>query len=52
MESGYLKVVLEEEAHERLAFFTPDGKRRRKVMTVGDLNAAPKFVAMMMKLQM
>ena len=51
MESGYWKVVEEEEARERLALFYPDGKRLRKVMPMGDLNADPSFVAMMMKLQ-
>ena len=50
--SGYCQVVEEEEAHEILAFFALDGKQRWKVMHMGSLNADPKFVAMMMKLQM
>ena len=52
MYSGYWKVVAEEEARKRMAFFIPDGKRRWKVMHMGDLNSAPTSVAMMMKLQM
>ena len=52
MDSGYWQVVAEEEARERLKLFTPDGKRRWKVITIGELNAAPTFVAMIMKLQM
>ena len=52
MDIGYFQVVSEEEAHERLAFFTPDRKRQWKVMPMGDLNVAPKFVATMMKLYM
>ena len=35
-----------------MAFSTPDIKRRWKVMPMGDLNAAPTFVEMTMKLQM
>ena len=38
MDSGYLQVVEEEEAHERLELFTPDGKWWWKVMHMGDLN--------------
>ena len=52
MDSGYWKVVAEEDVRERLELFNPDGKRQWKVMPMGDLNAAPKFVAMMMKLKM
>ena len=52
MDNGYCQVVAEEEACERLAFFTPDGKRRWKVMPMGDLNADTTFLAMMTKLQM
>ena len=52
MESGYWQVVAEEEAHERLKFFTPEGNRRWKVMPMGDLNGSPTFVAMTMKLHM
>ena len=35
-----------------MELFTPDRKRRWKVMPVGDLNVAPTFLAMTMKLQM
>ena len=42
----------EEEVRGRLALFTPDGNRQWKVMPMGDLNAAPTFVVMMMKVQM
>ena len=52
MDSGYWKEVAEEEARKRLAFFTPDRKWRCKVMPMGDLNAAPIFVAIMMTLHM
>ena len=52
MDSGYWQVVSEEESRERLAFFTPDGKRRWKVMPMWSLNAAPIFVAMMINLKM
>ena len=41
MESGYRQVVAEEEARERLAFFTLDRKRRLKVMHMGDINTDP-----------
>ena len=52
MYSGYWKVVVEEEAHERLPLFTLGGKRRREVMPMGVLNVGPKFVSIPMKLQM
>ena len=51
MDSGYWQVVAEEEARKRLALFSLDGKLRRKLMPMGDLNSAPTFVAMMMKLK-
>ena len=51
MDSSYCQLVAEEEARKILEFFTPDGKRRCKVMSMGDLNAAPTFVAMVIKLQ-
>ena len=47
-----MQVVVEEEARERLAFFTPNGKIRWKSMPMGALNAYPTFVAIVMKLQM
>ena len=50
MYSGYWKVVAEEEVRKRLAFFTPDGNWRRKMMPMGSLNVDPTFVVMMMKL--
>ena len=34
-----------------MALFTPDGKRRCKVILTGALNTAPKIVAMMMKIK-
>ena len=45
-------VVAEEEAHERLAFFTSEENWRWKVMPIGGLNEAPTFVSMLMNLQM
>ena len=52
MEVGHWQVVVEEEAHELLEIFTPEQKRRWKVMPMGGLNAAPACVAMMTKLHM
>jgi hypothetical protein len=51
LDSGYWQVVVEKEAREKLAFFTPGGKKRRKVMPMGMLNSTPVFVAMMLELQ-
>ena len=50
MDSEYWKIVVEEEAHKIMVFFSPDGKRKWKVMLMGSLNSAPTFVSMMMKL--
>ena len=52
MDSGYCQVVSEYQARKRLEFFTLYGKRWWKVVPMGALNSAPKFVFMMMKLQM
>ena len=52
MYSRYWQVVAEEEARKRLAFSIMDGKRRCKVMPMGDLNSAPTFVAIMINLKM
>ena len=52
MDIGYWQLVAEEEARERLALLTPDGKQGWKVMHMGALNVAPTSVAMMMKLHM
>ena len=52
MDSGYWQVLAEEEAQERLSLSTPDGKRQCKVTSIGALNAAPTFSAIMAKLQM
>ena len=51
MEIGYWKVFPEEEAQEILSLFNPDVKEQWKVMTMGDLNVAQKWVTMMVKLQ-
>ena len=51
LDSGYWQVVAEKEAREKLDFFTPDGKKRWKVMPMGALNSASTVVAMMMELQ-
>ena len=51
MYSVYWQVVSEEEAQERLAFFTPDGNIHWKYMHIGTLNSDPTFVAMVMNLQ-
>ena len=52
MNSGYWQIVAEEETHEILAFVALNGNKRRKVMPLGFLIAAPIFVAMMIKLKM
>ena len=52
MEICYWQVMAEEEARKRLEFFTPDGKRRKKVMPMGSLYAAATFLAMTINLQM
>ena len=52
MYSGYFQVVVEEDARKILASFTPDRKRRWKLMPMGVLNVAPMFVEIMVKLQM
>ena len=51
MDSGYWQIMAEPEARAKLAFFTPAGKMRWKVMPMGALNSASTFVAMMMKLR-
>ena len=40
LDSGYWQVVAEKDAREKLAFYTPDGKKRWKVMPMGALNLA------------
>ena len=52
MNSGYWKVLAEEQACERLVLFIPVGKRCCKVMPMGALNSYPTFLAIKMKLQM
>ena len=52
MDSGYWKVVAKEEARKIQKFFTLDGKHKWKVMPMGDLNVAPTFALIMMKIQM
>ena len=44
--------MTEEYNYKILELFAPNGKRQCKVIPMGALNAAPTFVAMMMKLQM
>ena len=52
MVTGYWQEVAEEEACKILELFAPNRKKRQKVMHMGPLNAAPTFVATMMKLRM
>ena len=52
MYSGYWQVLTGNKAPEIMEFFTPDGKQQCKVMPIGDLNAAPSFVGIIMKLKM
>ena len=49
--SDYSQVVAEEEACEILAFFTPCGNWRWKVMPMGDQNDDSKFVSTVTNLQ-
>ena len=52
MDAGYWQVGVDEQAsREKLAFFTPQGKKHWTVMPMGSLNAHAVFVAMMTKLQ-
>ena len=51
MDSSYWQILVEPEAHARLAFLTPKGKKRWTVMPMGALNSAPTFVSMMLTLQ-
>ena len=51
MVTGYWQEVAEEEACKILALFDPNRKQRRKVMHMGPLNAAPTFVATIMKMK-
>ena len=52
IDSGYLWLVAEEEAQKILYLFTPYGKRRWKVIPMGDLNADQICLAIIVKLQM
>ena len=52
MDSGYCKVVAEEEAQERLALFTLYRKQQSEAMPMGDIHADPTFLVISMKLQM
>ena len=51
MDSVYWQVATEKEAHKILESFTPDRKRRCKVIPMGTLNEDPTFIETMMKLQ-
>ena len=50
LDSGYWQILADNEAREKLAFYTPDGNKRWKVMPMGALNSVLTFVAMMMEL--
>jgi hypothetical protein len=47
MDSGYWQLVAEPAARAKLAFYTPNGKKRWTVMPMGALNSAATFCAMM-----
>lgn len=51
MDSGYWKVVAEEEARLKLELLNLDGKRLCKVMNMGALNSYPIVLEMSVKLQ-
>ena len=51
LDCGYWQVTLEEGSRAKLAFFTPNGKRRWTVMPMGFLNSHAIFVAMMATMQ-
>ena len=52
MDREYWQVVAEEEDCKRLEFSTLEGNRWWKLMPIGALDAAPTFLANIMKLQM
>ena len=47
MDSEYWQLAAEPEARAKLAFYTPNGKKRWAVMPMGALNSAATFCAMM-----
>lgn len=47
LDSGYWQILAEKEARTRLAFFTPEGKKRWKDIPMGALNSTATFVTMM-----
>ena len=51
LDAGYWQVKLEEESRAKLAFFTPNGKKRWTVMPMGFANSHAIFVAMMTVMQ-
>jgi hypothetical protein len=51
LDCGYWQVALEEKSRAKTAFFTPDGKRRWRVMPMGFLNSHAIFVSMMAELK-
>ena len=51
LDSGYWQVTVEKQSRDRLAFFTPTGKKHFNAMPMGVLNAQPVFVAMMNTIQ-
>ena len=51
LDCGYWQVALEKKSRAKTAFFTPDGKRRWRVMPMGFLNSHAIFVSMMADLK-
>ena len=49
LDSGYWQINTEKSSRPKLAFFTPEGKKRWTVMPMGATNAHPVFVALISK---
>ena len=49
LDSGYWQIETEPSSKAKLAFFTPNGKKRWTVMPMGATNAHPVFVALISK---
>jgi hypothetical protein len=51
LDSGYWQIEAEPSSRSKLAFFTPNGKKRWTVMPMGATNAHPVFVAFISRLK-
>jgi hypothetical protein len=48
LDAGYWQMKLRELSRPKTGIFTPQGKKRWRVTTIGAINAHPEFVAMAM----